>query len=117
MIQRLLIVPAFAASLALLAAPPPAHADHRHRDPGVYVRIDHGGGFAFGWRGHRYVNHAREYRRVERELLEKRARLKHRTAGALADDEFARAQELLARLVRVDGKLEKHRESHADCRH
>ncbi len=118
MTQRLRLVPALAAVLLLTAAPAIGRADHPRRDHGLFVKIGHGAGFLFGYhRHHGYVDHHRSYRRVERELVEKRSRLLRRTQHALGEEDFARTRRLLARLLAVDHELEEHREHHRGCGH
>ena len=118
MTQRLHLVPALAAVLVLTAAPAIGQADHPRRDHGLYVKLGHGGGFVFGYRRHhRHVDHYRSYRRVERELVDKRSRLLRRTQRALGEEDFAKTRKLLARLLDVDQKLGEHREHHHSCGH
>ena len=79
------------------------------------------GGFWFGYRRHAahhgYVDHGREYRRVERELIEKRTRLLNRTRHALEEEEFEQTQRRLGRLMAADQELREHREGHRHCHH
>lgn len=118
MTQRFHLVPALAAVLLLTAAPAVGQAAHPRRDHGLYVKLGHGGGFVFGYqRHHAHVDHYRAYRRVERELLEKRSRLLRHTQRALGEEDFAKTRRLLARLLDVDQELGKHREHHRGCGH
>jgi hypothetical protein len=119
--KRLRIVPAFLAILTLMGAPAMAQADDRHRDHGLYVKLSHDGGFWFGYRRHAaqhgYVDHGREYRRVQRELIEKRTRLLNRTRHALEQEELEQTQRRLGRLMAADQELREHREGHRHCHH
>jgi hypothetical protein len=113
------LVPAFAALLVLLGAPAMAGADHKNRDHGLVVKVDGDGGFWFGWRRHQHahVSHRQEYRRIEHDLIEKRARLLKRTRNSLEREEFETTQQRLVRLVKVDQALHEHRGAHRRCSH
>ncbi len=113
-----IIAAAAIAALALVATPAIAEANDRHHDKhGVYVSVGHGSGFWFGYRNRHYVNHAHEYRRVERRLVEKRTKLLRIAQRAFGAEDFEKTQRLLTRLVSVDHKLQEHRGDHTDCHH
>jgi hypothetical protein len=106
-------LPAALAVLTLAAAPAIAQADPRPRhDHGLYVSIGHGGKVVFGYRERHYRSRYRDYQRVERKLVQKRARLVNSTQHAFSSEDFEETQRLLAKLVGVDTALREHRESH-----
>jgi len=120
--QAIRSIPAVLAALTLAAAPAIAQADpHPRREPGIYLSIGHGGGVVFGYRDrhyrNRYGNRYREYQRVERRLVERRAKLVKKTQRAFSHEDFAETQRLLAKLVGVDDALQQHRENHDRSRH
>lgn len=118
MTQRLHLVPTLAAVLVLTAAPAIVQADQPRRNHGLYVKLGHGGGFAFGYRRHHgQLDHHRSYRRVLHELVERRSKLLRRTRRALREEDFARTRKLLARLLDVDRELGRHREHHRGSGH
>jgi len=110
-------IPVALAVCAFALTPDLAFADRAHDDHGVYVKIGRGHGFTFGLRHRGYHHHYSEYKKTEYELSEKRERLLGRTRKALREQDFARTQEVLAKLMRVDDKLEQHREQHGNCTH